>query len=404
MNQILDYNPNKSSGSKKGGGSDAIVRVFAVILALFAICIIAVGAYRLVKSKEQTQEIVEAATDAKIEIQEYEENAKVIVTHDKVIDKVEYRWDDGNVNPPIRGDGKSTVEFDVPLIIGTHTLNVVVTDIDGHTTSTSKSITSETGKDDTDPVIEITTDGNKAKIVATDDIEMGYITYRWNEDEEIRVDQDEDAEDKRVLECEIDILKGSNFLVVNAVDASGNSADEKRPFNGVMKPDIKITIAADKTKATVKCTHEKGIQTVVVNLNGQDYNVDFGPEIQPEVEFEIALGEGVNEIKVTATSVESTNTVVSETVDNTVAEDNITISMTRSESDPNKVQFNAESPEGIQTIKLNINDVDYDVDLHGEVSPQITFEFELFEGNNTIIFGATTAAGQSKEITEEFTR
>ena len=37
MNQILDYNPNKSSGGGTSG-SDKIVRGFAVILAIFAIC------------------------------------------------------------------------------------------------------------------------------------------------------------------------------------------------------------------------------------------------------------------------------------------------------------------------------------------------------------------------------
>ena len=201
MNQILDYNPNKSSGSKKGGSSDTIVRVFAVLLALFAICIIAVGAYRLVKSKQQTQEIVETATDAVIEIEEYEEYAKVIITHDKVIDKAEYKWDDdGKVNPPNLGGGKSTMEFEVQLLKGVHTLNIVVTDIDGHTTSKSKTIESATGLDNTKPTIEITTEGNVAKIVATDDTEISYITYRWNEDAEVRVDQDEDSDDKYLLE------------------------------------------------------------------------------------------------------------------------------------------------------------------------------------------------------------
>ena len=40
MNQILDYNPNKSSGSGKASGSDKVVRIFAIILIVFAVCLV----------------------------------------------------------------------------------------------------------------------------------------------------------------------------------------------------------------------------------------------------------------------------------------------------------------------------------------------------------------------------
>ena len=50
MNQILDYNPNKSSGGGSSG-SDKVTRVFALILICFAICLAGVGGYNLMNNK-----------------------------------------------------------------------------------------------------------------------------------------------------------------------------------------------------------------------------------------------------------------------------------------------------------------------------------------------------------------
>ena len=45
MNQILDYSPNKSN--KSSSGSDKIVRFFAILLIIFALCLVASGVYKM---------------------------------------------------------------------------------------------------------------------------------------------------------------------------------------------------------------------------------------------------------------------------------------------------------------------------------------------------------------------
>ena len=56
MNQILDYSPNKNSGGNSSR-TDKIVRVFAVFLILFALCLLGVGGYGyLKKNAEKGQE------------------------------------------------------------------------------------------------------------------------------------------------------------------------------------------------------------------------------------------------------------------------------------------------------------------------------------------------------------
>ena len=44
MNQILDFDPNKKSGGSSSG-SDKVVRVFAILLVIFAIGLLSSGAY-----------------------------------------------------------------------------------------------------------------------------------------------------------------------------------------------------------------------------------------------------------------------------------------------------------------------------------------------------------------------
>lgn len=53
MNQILDYNPNKNSGSGKSSSSDKIVRIFAVILVIFALCLVGSGIYGMYKNQKK---------------------------------------------------------------------------------------------------------------------------------------------------------------------------------------------------------------------------------------------------------------------------------------------------------------------------------------------------------------
>ena len=91
MNQILDYNPNKGSGGGHSSGSDKIVRVFAVILAIFAVALLGVGGYGIYKNKVKSNIPTQAASKAEIKVEQQETTALVDVTHDKVIEKFRKR-------------------------------------------------------------------------------------------------------------------------------------------------------------------------------------------------------------------------------------------------------------------------------------------------------------------------
>ena len=395
MNQILDYNPNKSSGGGSSG-SDKVTRVFALILICFSICLLGVGGYNLLKNKDKAVP-VQTATEAKIEVEQKDSVVVIKVSHDKTIEKLIYNWD-SDKETTLKGDGQSTMEEEIPLLAGTHTLNIKVTDVDGVESTHQEEFFSETGEDKIFPVIALkVTDQKKLKITATDETEISYVTYRWNDEEEIQIDVSE--EDNKKIEFEIDIYKGKNDIVIVAVDSNNNSTTETESFTGVTKPDITVTISADKKSVDIKCYHENGIKEIGLNINDLDYAVDLQGETPTDVSLPaIPLAEGNNTVKVLARSVDDTVTeVVEEVVSDPIA-DEVNLSI----ADDGTIVANV--PNGIKEMKLNLNDVDYDIDLGTEVLQDVTIDkssLPFIEGNNKIIVKVTSTNGTEKEETKE---
>ncbi len=406
MNQILDYNPNKSSGGGTSG-SDKVVRVFAIILAIFAICLLAGGAYGIYKNNSNSGLPAQAATKAQIDVEQKETTAVIKVKHDKVIEKLIYNWDSEKENT-IKGSGESEMESEIPLFAGEHTLNVKVIDVEGNETTYEQAITSEAGEDKLYPVIalNVNNETKRLEITATDETAIDYVTYRWNDEEEQKIEVEED--DKKI-EFDIEILKGKNDLTVIAVDKNKNTTTEVKSFSGVTKPDVKVVISADKKSADVYCYHENGIKEVKFKINDQDYNGDIGEEPLKEITFnDIALPEGSSTITVTVSSVDETETVVTENVENGTEgsnDEDINISIEKSEADETKATIKTSCASGVKEIKLNVNDVDYNVDLQGQVAPEVgPFDLDLVEGNNKITLTVISASGAEKQEVKEISR
>ncbi len=403
MNQILDYNPNKTPRGSSSG-SDKIVRVFAIILAIFAICLLIAGAYGVYKNNVKPDIPTQAVSQAQISIEQKETVATVNVKHDKVIEKLIYNWD-SEKETTIKGSGESVMTTDIPLFAGEHTLNVKVIDVDGNETTFEQKITSEAGEDKIYPVIKLdVTDEKKLRITATDETAMDFVTYRWNDEEEQRVDV---SDDDKKIEFEIEILKGNNDLTIVAVDKNSNNTTEIKPFSGVTKPDIKITISADKTKADVYCFHENGIKEIKVKINDnpeQKVGLPEG-ETPKEATFTLELPQGNANISVTASSVDETETVATETVENEEQNnDVIDISVEKSQEDETKARMEINCEAGIKEIKLNLNDVDIPIKLSRTDAPNAQLDIPLAEGNNKMIVKVISVNGTEKEETKEIFR
>lgn len=300
MNQILDYNPNSKS-SKSSGGSDKVVRVFAIILIIFAVALIAVVGYGMVSNKKEVNDVAVQETKADIVVEVEETQATIKVTHDKNIQKLIYSWNTSSERT-IKGSDKYMEEtIDIPA--GDNTLHIKVIDEKGIETTRDEEISAEQGVDIINPVIELSLDGKNLKVKATDETALDFLTYRWNEDEEQTVYAEEGSKE---IETEIEILKGKNDLTVVAVDASSNTTTETKSFTGLTKPEITVTLSEDGSSIDIKAVHESGIESVAFNFNNADYNVDIGNETPTTIQFSQNLEVGYNRIIVTVKSVDGT--------------------------------------------------------------------------------------------------
>ncbi len=321
MNQILELGTEKRGKAPKGhkgGGtaSDKIVKVFAIILMLFAIGLIGSGVYSLVRNNEDSSNngntVSQAPVNATINAIMDEANGNVILTVESeiAITKVEYNWNT-DTGMTIDGENQTSLEKTIELPAGNNTLNVKVTDTQGNETSQSFDFESESGDDIISPniTLEVTEDKNLL-ITAEDETEMYFVTYRWNDEEETTVYVDEDSEDKTVITVEIEIPEGTNTITVVAVDASSkyNTITETKTLTGVKKPEITYEVSADGSEITFYCTHSSGIKEIYYTLNDQAYAVTYTDETgyPTEASFSQKWDEGYNYISLNVTSVDDT--------------------------------------------------------------------------------------------------
>ena len=148
------------------------------------------------------------------------------------------------------------------------------------------------------PDLQVSVSGNFVKIKATDETEMDYITYKWNDEPETKISAYQD--DKTTIQESVEVLKGENKLTILAVDKSGNQTQIIRTYLGVTKP--VISVVQEGNELVIKVTDEDGIDYVYYTLNGKDYRLRT-PTTQKELEYRQAMDEGENRISIQAYSI-----------------------------------------------------------------------------------------------------
>lgn len=308
MNQILDYNPisnGENRGNKGNGGTDKIVKVFAILLIFFAICLIGIGIYNKIQNSSNKNPDQVAQTKANINTSVDGTTLTISVSHDKKLTKLIYNWNTTS-EKNIAIETGNVFETTIEIPSGNNTLNMQVIDENGVKTEYSESISSEEGLDIIKPTIkyEITED-KKIKITAKDETEIDFITYRWNDEEEHKVEANEEGQ-FQIVEV-IEIKKGENNLTIVAVDKSNNTDSLQQVFTGLMQPNIQVVLSEDKSKLVVTSTHENGISKIEYTLNDKPFAAELSDNPK-EVQFEQPLDEGNNIIMLTVTSVDGTST------------------------------------------------------------------------------------------------
>ena len=292
MNQILstDISGNKKKNkNSKPIEINNIVKFFAIAIIIFGIFIIGIGAYSIIDyQKEQQEENIEPT----IQIENKTNNSIILkVTHKKNIESLEYGWNDEE-KVFVNGNNGRYLEKEITIQSGTNTLHVIIRDEDGKEITYEKQYEIESN-------INIEISGNKIKISYEGNTQLSYMTYRWDEEEEKRIEANGTS-----IEEEIDAIKGLHTLTVIVVDENNNTDTKVQKINGVSKPKISLGVDDTKEHFVIMTSDDEKLEKVEFKLNQDDevYELNLGnqntKELNYRVPFELQSGENIIEVTV----------------------------------------------------------------------------------------------------------
>lgn len=309
MNQIL-LTENKNDKNKNNKYINRtnkkdmrkIVIFFGVAILVFGIALAGVYGYRAY-NKNKKKEVIVGKPDLSLE--STEEFVTIIAKSEIGIDKIIYTWNEDEPKE-IEMSGRTSHEEKIDIPNGENTLNVKVVDQKGQEKEKSKEFINDKEK----PIIETSIVENaQLKITATDNFKMNYITYKWNEEEEVKIDVEN--EEDQIIETTIDVKRGKNTITITAVDSVDNVQIIDKTFNGVNEPVIDVLKKQDKLY--MKISHDMGFEKIEFSVNGKVYSYDSNysgyDSTQKVIEYQFDLKEGENTVIIVADSTEGTQAI-----------------------------------------------------------------------------------------------
>ena len=299
MNQILVTEKKKKNKKTSRGPIEikGIVRFFAVFIMLFGIVLAGEGSYALYKEIDESRP--ENIPD--LTITRDGDVLLLQVDHNTEISKINYRWNDGEVNSI--PEGTTYAEEEILLPDGNNVLNITVIDMKNREYQFIKEYNLE-GVDITKPNIDVTqTEEGTANISisATDETEIIQMTYKINDDQEVVIEATEEGQ--KEIKKDITLPEGQSTLTVVAKDATGNTTTYEKQIIASSKPTIEI-VSKEGNVITLKIADKYGLKDVVVNLNGKVYeskDIDKNPNLNKNeiyVPLELQSGNNVLSIQV----------------------------------------------------------------------------------------------------------
>lgn len=295
MNQILFTQDKRNSNSQD---TKKIVLFFAVSLIIFGLILFGQGVYGIVK-KDSTQVNKDDETTT-ISLQQNNSGEVIInVNSQTIISELIYYWN-SEASQTISGNGNTTMQQIITMPAGQNTLTVKTIDVNGKQKTETQTFKLDVDK----PNISLSVIGNKIKIAVDSKADLAYVTYKWNNEQEKKMDMTT-FEDKAKFETEIEIPKGKNTLMITAVDIYENKSEKSQEINGISKPVIEPTINEPYITFTVT-SEEDDIKTIEFVYNGKNYKIteDAIKKSQnaKKVSYKLTLEKGKNTLIVKATT------------------------------------------------------------------------------------------------------
>ena len=298
MNQIL-FTENKKRSSSQD--TKKIVLFFAITIIIFGIILLGqgvYGVYNIAKDKKENGTSSVSETDIKL-VQLDSGDIQINVKSKVGISELIYSWNNDS-SQTISESGKTSISETITAPSGDNELIVKTIDVNGKQITKQERFTSSTSG----PSIELSVVGDNIKIIVNSEQNISYVTYKWNSEEEQRIDM-VTYEDKTKLEKEIQIPKGSNTLKVTAVDVNNNSSEKSQDIKGVTKPKSAPVIRGNYIYFEV--TADEDIKQVDIMYNDEAYiikeNTIKESNQSRKVTHKFKLKKGMNYLVIKTTTV-----------------------------------------------------------------------------------------------------
>ena len=218
--------------------------------------------------------------------EENETEITLTVTHNKPLSKVTYKWNNEETTE-IQTKGRKEVSEVIEIPTGDNTLTIYAQDENGQETTYQKAYTLEGYIS-----IDFELDGNNIKVIANGKNELTYMTYRWDDEEETRIDINNTQ-----IEQDIEIPMGQHTLTVIVVDINNTTETKEQEIKGVTKPNLEITTDG-ASNFIIRVSDEEGLKRLEFTVNDtESYKLEL--EGRKELEYKWPIQDGENKLDVT---------------------------------------------------------------------------------------------------------
>ena len=296
MNQILFTQDKRNSNSQD---TKKIVLFFAVSLIIFGFILFGQGVYGIVK-KDSTQVNKDDETTT-ISLQQNNSGEVIInVNSQTIISELIYYWN-SEASQTISGNGNTTMQQIITMPAGQNTLTVKTIDVNGKQKTETQTFKLDVDK----PNISLSVIGNKIKIAVDSKADLAYVTYKWNNEQEKKMDMTT-FEDKTKYEVEVEIPKGKNTLLVTATYIYENKSEKSQEVKGIAKPVFAKPVINEPYITFTVTSEDDDIKTIEFFYNGKNYKIteDAIKKSQnaKKVSYKLTLEKGKNTLIVKATT------------------------------------------------------------------------------------------------------
>lgn len=292
MNQILMEEMAKPKTDIKN-----IIKFFSIAILIFGVILVGIGIFQVVQWAQSKAPV--STNKPEISASVFEDGSIIInITHDKEIDRILYNWNDGE-DTIILGRNRKNIEQLIEMPIGENVFNIRVIDTKGIEATYTNTYVYSNGVDIQNPTVELTVQEAEKQIhiLASDETEIAYITYRWNDEEETTINTVDES--KTIIEANVDIPKGENTLTVVAVDNNNNQATKTQKCLALTRPVI-VKPRQNGDKLTITVTDEDGLDYVEYTVNGKKYKWVSTTEDRKEWTYVHVLEPGESDIVIKA--------------------------------------------------------------------------------------------------------